>query len=786
MQPIYRIIPLLALVLFVSAQSAPFNIAVSYTPPYVYPGSLIQLYITLVSAQPLTNVYIDIDSPFKVVTGSTVQIQQLSAGVPYTAVAAVQVPLDARPGYYRIRAVAYTLLRSAEATLDVEVLPFDFSSLAVARPSAYVAGQSVQLPVLLFNPTVDYVKAKASISGGVVSQFLNATPTCDATIPPRSNVTCVLNFALPASLKPGFYNATLTVTLNGVSGYAGSVVFNKTIQLPVVSGADINIVATPAQPPVLGTPTMVTLLITPGGAAPLQNVTVRVLDGEGVRILSKNTVKTPLLTQLQIPVQAVFTAYGVVRVPVEICYSTGACVVRYAEVYVPQPKISVNAYFNPPQVYPGSLAQVTLVVATNYTMSGVNIRVKTPFKILTSSSMEFPAITPQTPITVNNVIEIPKDAQPGLYPLEVSVGDVNYTFYYEVVRPDFNVLLIFNPPLSYPGGLVSGTLTVAAPFTAKNLTISVYTPLILASPAEYKVSYLPQGQPFTAYVTVQVPSNAPAGRYPVVVSVNGVNYTFYLPVSRPEVAIQNIAVVPPSILEGTPMAAQVLVQVINTGPVVARNVTVTLLNTTIGRQSYIIDYLPPGSPVTLTYYLDVSKLSAGDYNVVAVARWSGGEYAAQGSLEIRKKVVLDIKYKIYNAAPGSTAVLIVNVTNMGSEEAKNVKITMTPSQVFEWHASNIAEVAAAGMRVLGDIQPGGTATTAFLLDVSDKAVPGVYPLTLVVTWNQTGAFTPGVQYVSVPVEVRGGLDLFVVVPLALTILLLVVGGAIAARRRRRG
>jgi len=785
MQSIYRIIPLLALVSFVSGQSAPFNIAVSYTPPYVYPGSLIQLYITLVSAQPLTNVYIDIDSPFKVVTGSTVQIQQLSAGVPYTAVAAVQVPLDARPGYYRIRAVAYTFLRSAEATLDVEVLPFDFSALAVARPSAYVAGQSVQLPVLLFNPTVDYVKAKASISGGVVSQFLNATPTCDATIPPRSNATCVLNFVLPASLKPGFYNATLTVTLNGVSGYAGSIVFNKTIQLPVVSGADINIAATPAQPPVLGTPTMVTLLITPGGAAPLQNVTVRVLDGEGVRILSENTVKTPLLTQLQIPVQAVFTAYGVVRVPVEICYSTGACVVRYAEVYVPRPWISVNAYFNPPQVYPGSLAQVTLVVATNYTMAGVNIRVKTPFRILTGASTELPAITPQTPITVNIVMEIPKEAQPGLYPLEVSAGGVNYTFYYEVVRPDFNVLLIFNPPLSYPGGLASGTLTVAAPFTAKNLAISIYTPLILASPGEYKVPYLPQGQPFTAYVTVQVPSNASAGRYPMVVSVNGVNYTFYLSVSRPEVAIQNIVVTPPRLLEGASMA-QVMVQVINAGPVVARNVTVVLVNATLGRRSYTIDYLPPGSPVTLTYYLDVSKLSAGDYNVVAVARWSGGEYAAHGPLEVRKKDVLDIRYRIYNAAPGSTAVLIVNITNMGSEEAKNVKITMTPSQVFEPHVSNIAEVAAASTRVLGDIPPGGTATTAFLLDVSDKAVPGVYSLTLVVTWNQTGVFTPGVQYVGVPVEVRGGLDLFVVVPLALTILLLVVGGAIAVRRRRRG
>jgi len=123
---------------------------------------------------------------------------------------------------------------------------------------------------------------------------------------------------------------------------------------------------------------------------------------------------------------------------------------------------------------------------------------------------------------------------------------------------------------------------------------------------------------------------------------------------------------------------------------------------------------------------------------------------------------------------------------VGPYEAKNVRLLMTPSQVFEPHASNIADVATATSRVIGDLEPGSSASTAFLLDVSDKAAPGRYYITFVVTWNQTNAFGPAVQYITVPVEVRGGLDLFVVVPAALTVVLILVGLAMALRRRRRG
>lgn len=791
MKSIYRLIFIIAFSMIANAQvttpsmqQSSFNVGISYSPPYIYPGSVVQLYITVISMQTISNIYIDINSPFKVLTGSTIQIKQISPGTPATFTAVIQVPLDARPGYYTIKVVAYTLMYSAESSIDIEVLPFDFSSLVVARPMAYLPGQPVQLPVLLFNPTADYIRARVAINGSAVSQYLNSTLSCDTLIPPRSNSTCFLSFITPSGLRPGFYNATLTVTLSSISGYAGAVTFRKTVQLPITSGVDVNVMALPTQPVVVGSPTLVTLAISQGSSVPLQNVTIRVLSGDGVEVLNSNPVTVPLLTQIQLPIQLVVSKYGNVKIPVEIChYST--CNIRYAELYVPIPGLSVNAVFTPFQGYPGSLAQSTFIIATNYTISNVAVEIRAPFKVLTNPSVSLPFLSPQSPATINVVFEIPKETKPGVYPVNVSVAGAVYKFYYEVLKPEFSVVATFNPPVAYPGAVVSGNLVVVSPFNAKDLDISISTPLFLISPAEYRLPYLPQGQPYTAYIVLQVPEGTPPGKYPVAVTVNGENYTFYVNVGTPSVVIQNVVVTPPKVLEGV-ATAQVAVQVLNTGPVVARNVTIALLNSTIGKQSYTLDYLPPGSPITLTYYVDISKLPPGHYDVVVQASWSGGVYVAKGSLDVARKNALKVDYKVYNVAPGSTAVLVLNITNLGPDDVKNLRVSFTPSQVFELHASNIADVATAGVRMLGDLAPGASVSTAFLLDVSDKAVSGVYAITLVATWNQTGVFVPSVQYINIPIEVKSGIDMFVVIPLVLTILLIVVGLVTVARRRRRG
>ncbi|MEM1597875.1 MAG: NEW3 domain-containing protein [Pyrobaculum sp.] len=786
MTSIYRILGLVLLMgALASAQASSFGVSVSYSPPYVYPGSLLQVYITVFSVQSLSNVYVSIDSPFKVVTGSQFSISQLSAGVPYTAVAVVQVPFDARPGYYTVRVTAYTLTRSAEASVDFEVFPFDFSALLVARPSYYVAGQPVQLPVLVFNPSADYVKASVKAGGDVVRPYLNFSSTCDVVIPPRGNATCIVAFRLPEGLRPGSYNVTLTASLASLSGYAGSVTFSKVVQIAVLDVPSFNVVATPTQPLYVGVPSWLTLVVTPGSLTSLQNVTIKVLDGDGVRVLSRSTLTAPVLTQVQIPVQVLVTRQGVLYLPVEICFYSGSCARRYVELFVPYAEIVVNPTFNPPRGYPGSTFQASFVLLANYTVANVDVGLYSPFRLLAISPSKLAYLNPQTPVAVNALLEIPSDAAPGLHPVTLSVGGRNYTFYYEVKKPEFAVVANFNPPVSYPGGLVAGTVAVTAPFNAVNLTVAISSPLSVLGSSTFKIPLLPQGQPFTAYVPIRVPDDAAPGEYPVYVSVGGVNYTFYISVAAPAVSVQNVLVSPPRVLEGFP-AAQVTVQILNAGPVAARNVSVTVLNATLGPSTYRVDYLPPGSPLTLTFVLDASKLGPGVYNVPVVLSYAGGSGRGVGTFEVAKKDSFDVRYVVLNAQPGSTAELVINVTNLGPETAKNVRITLMPSQVFEPHASNIADVATATVRVLGDLRPGDLATTAFLLDVSDKAAPGRYYVTLLLTWNQTNSFAPGVQYVNVAVDVRGGLDLFVVVPAVLTALLVAVGVFLAVRRRRRG
>lgn len=584
MKSIYRLITALALAFLLKAQF--LNVAVSYTPPYVYPGSTLQLYITLTAAQPIADLHVAVDSPFKAAP-STFLIRQLAPTAPYVLTTTVQIPLNATPGLYPVRVVASTSQHVTEAATVVKVLPFDFSALAFARPAAYVAGEPAQLPILLFNPTSDYLKATVELRGGVVERFYNSTPSCAVVIPPRSNSTCLVYFVLPRHVKPGVYNATMSVSLLSMSGYAGAVSFNKTLQLTVVSGAG------------------------------------------------------------------------------------------------------------------------------------------------------------------------------------------------------FGVFLSLNPPLAYPGGVVTGTLTVVAPYVAWDVDISIKTPLKLLSQRSFQLPVLAPGQPFTAYLALEIPREAAPGDYPVSVEINGLNYTFYVVVAEPAVVVQNVVVAPPAVLEGTPVA-QAVVQVVNTGPVAARNVTVELLNSTLGSRRFSIDMLPPGASASFTYYLDTSKLRAGNYTVLAKAVWGGGQYVAGGTLEVVGKDRLEVGYKAFNVSPGSTALVVINVTNVGPTTAKNVKISLAPSQVFEPHTSNIVETASAGVRILGDIPPGGSATAVYLLDVSDKARPGTYPLTLVVVWNQTGVMTPALQYVTLPISVEGGLDPFVVVPAVVALVVVGVGVAVAVRRRRRG
>ena len=61
MKSIYRLIFIIAFSMIANAQvttpsmqQSSFNVGISYSPPYIYPGSVVQLYITVISMQTIS------------------------------------------------------------------------------------------------------------------------------------------------------------------------------------------------------------------------------------------------------------------------------------------------------------------------------------------------------------------------------------------------------------------------------------------------------------------------------------------------------------------------------------------------------------------------------------------------------------------------------------------------------------------------------------------------------------------------------------------------------------
>ncbi|MBP1450147.1 MAG: hypothetical protein JZD41_09200, partial [Thermoproteus sp.] len=320
----------------------------------------------------------------------------------------------------------------------------------------------------------------------------------------------------------------------------------------------------------------------------------------------------------------------------------------------------------------------------------------------------------------------------------------NTTFY--LPAPTLAVNIAQNPPLAYPGSIVQLTISLSADQAVGPMDVKVSSPgLEILEGRSFHLPILPSGSPLTLTSIIKVPDGAKPGEYPVVVSIDGRNYTAYIHVESPTIIIQNIVLKPPVIIAGSPAPyVEAIVFLANTGVVPARDVVLSLSGLpTLGNSSVDIGVLPPGQPAQVPFLINASALSAGTYNVVARATWLGGEARAASPLTVLPKADLEVSYRVSNAQPGSTAVLVLTITNKGPVAAKMVTLQWTPNQVFQLHTPSsstpTATLLESGLRVLGDMAPGQNLSTTYLLDVSDKISPGVYFATIVIEWNETGS-----------------------------------------------
>ncbi|CCC81291.1 NEW3 domain-containing protein [Thermoproteus tenax] len=671
------------------------GISVLQAPPIARPGSLVQLTILITTTSPMGPVEVIVNSTkLLVLTGGRYELAGLAPGQPIRLTSVVEVPIGVGPGSYNVTVSLVSpaggrTIRSFNYTVTVE--PLDFGALVVpVVRQPLVPGQPVELPVLLFNPTPDAMKAYVDVVGGPFAQYLNASASCSSYVPPFSNSTCVIPLVVKPNASSGVYVAQANVTY--VDQNDGSAVaFAKKFNVTVLPPPDFNLALLPNGAVIVGQPTILTLAVSASGAVPPTNVTIIPLNTTDIHFVF-NEVKMPILTTAQIPLEAFVEHYGTVKADFEICYFVGSCTTREVTLFVPQPDVAVDVFANPPLSYPGSIVQLNIVVSANRPTGPITISVNSSYlKILEGAMAELPGLAPGAPATITAVVKVPDQTTPGDYPITMQVGDEEYTYLVHVESP------------------------------------SVLIQSVLIEP-------------------------------PVVVSESLLPYV------------------------------KAIVSLVNTGVVPARDVVVQLSGVpVVGNSTVPLGVLPPGQPVQIPFLLNVTGLSPGEVELRADVRWLGGAATASAPLTVLPKADLEVNYTAANAQPGSTAIVTITLTNRGPVAAKMVSLQWTPNQIFQLHtpssATPTANLLESNVRFLGDIAPGQSVSTTYLVDVSSDVPAGVYYATIVIEWNETGALYPVVETVTIPIRVSQTVNWLEVGPLALALLIAIVGVALIIRRR---
>ncbi|MGC9117709.1 MAG: hypothetical protein ACP5I3_01820 [Thermoproteus sp.] len=772
------------------------GITVLQNPPVAYPGTVVQLTVVLTSTAVVGPLDVYITSPsLSVLTGGSYHLAGLAPGTPVTLTAVVKVPFGTAPGNYGVTVGLVNPINNFQfesSTYYVQVSPLSYDALVVPIVRGLLApGQVVEIPILFINPTVDVVKASARLVGGPFTQFSNASLTCSAYVPPESNSTCVIPAVVERGLQPGSYTAVLNVTYLDTANNA-TVSFSKNFTVAVVQPVSFNVGLIPQGSIVPGLPTTLLVSISAGGLAQPTNVTVTPLNTSDISFISR-PIKLPLLTSIQIPVEAIINRYGTITASFEICYYTNICTVENASLYVPAPNLAINVVQNPPWAYPGSIVQLTVTLATNQPVGPLTVYINSDkLEVLEGGVYNLPGMAPGSPVTLTALVEVPKDAAPGLYPLTVSAGGYTYEYHVDVQRPNFGIAIAANPPTAYPGAVVALNIVITSDAQMRGVSVNISTPLAVLEGASYYLPVLPSGNPVTLTSVLKVPGNATPGDYPVYVSVDGSVYVSYVHVEPATVIIQGVAMEPPVVIAGGLVPyIKAVVSVVNTGLVPARGASISISGVpVVGNSTVNVGVLPPGQPIQIPFLINASALGPGQWTAKVSVSWIGGEASSAAPLTVLPKAELKVYYNVSNAQPGSTAVVTITVVNKGPVPAKMVALQWTPNQVFQIHtpssATPTANLLESSMRFLGDIYPGQSVTTTYLIDVSSNVPDGVYYATLVLEWNETGALAPVVETIQIPISVRSSINLLEVGPLAAALLIVIVGAAVYLRRRRSG
>ncbi len=222
--------------------------------------------------------------------------------------------------------------------------------------------------------------------------------------------------------------------------------------------------------------------------------------------------------------------------------------------------------------------------------------------------------------------------------------------------------------------------------------------------------------------------------------------------------------------------------------------------------SYFVGYLPVGTPVPLTFVLDVANTSRAVNATLSLSVSFNSDshavfsipFVEQGSASFQ---VDSVSSPVIRVGDGAVAVTLT-VSNSGGAVAQYAMFTMLPSNVFQPSVPSGENplLALSAMNVsVGTLRPGDASRVTYIIEVSQGIPPGTYSLPLLVSWRQQGFSTPFLQEVTVQVIVSPTVTQSILAPLEAAVggfamlallsvvLLLVIAATVvlAARSRRR-
>ncbi|NPA23539.1 MAG: hypothetical protein GXO23_04515 [Crenarchaeota archaeon] len=417
------------------------------------------------------------------------------------------------------------------------------------------------------------------------------------------------------------------------------------------------------------------------------------------------------------------------------------------------------------------LTIIVMNTGTN-TLYNVRLRLRLTYPIYATRNgtivkylnTSLPALPPGRPVTLTYLVNIYDNVTGGCYKEELYVKYGIGTSW--SLKTSFRLCI---PEVRFSGvtafwGTPSRVMAVGPGYSRVPLTV-IFVPdtainnltvcIGLRPPLEghgllcKNIGTVVSGREIPVTFIVSVLPNVTGGKYPLDIyflygSIEE-KHVAKIVIYEPKVRVVSAIPTPPVVLPGM-YGAILNVTILNTGYVIAKNVTVRLIlprNFTVytpNVTSVTLPAVPPGRVMPLVFMFNVpNNVTPGTYRFTVQVKYldTVRDYVTYVKVLPEPRFEIE-KIEEIGFYPGSSkAILIIYLRYVDGPELEGVKAILSIPKVFTFHIPQNNPLAAmtANQIIIGNLKPGQTVELTYLLEVDSSAPIGKYRATLMLLYT---------------------------------------------------